>query len=303
MDDNGVANMTQNGSGSTVPRRQLGRYLRDLREGAGMTLQGVATTLEWSRQRVWRMETAQVPVRPTDVEALCRLYRTEQAMTGQLLSLARETKAKGWWHSYGDDAVPPWFELYVGFEQTATTLRKYQADLVPGLLQTQGYTREVIDLDHPQMSPVDKALRLALRQQRQALLSRVLPPAPTLNVYLSEAVLRRPVPNRRAMREQLRFLARSHRRHNIGLRVVPLRAGLHAGAVAGSFTILDFPDAGPHPEPTIVYIESLAGALYLDKPAEVRTYTMMWASLSRLALSEEDSARLISLIAEEYVDE
>lgn len=267
-----------------------------------MTAHGAAAALEWSRPRIWRMETGQVPMRPTDVEAMCRLYRATQDMTDRLKALARETKAKGWWHSYGDDAVPPWFELYVGFEQSATVLRKYQADLIPGLLQTQGYTREVINLDHPDLSPQDKELRLALRQKRQALLSRVLPAAPSLSVYLSEAVLRRPVPDRRAMREQLEFLARCNERHNVGVRVIPLGAGLHAGAVAGSFTILDFPDAGPNPEATIVYVESLSGALYLDKHREIETYTMMWASLSRLALSDTDSVTLISQIAEEYAD-
>lgn len=293
--------MTENESGSTVPRRQLGRFLRDLRDDAGITAHGAAAALEWSRQRIWRMETGQVPIRPTDVDALCRLYRAGEEATERLKSLARESKAKGWWHSY-DEAVPSWFELYVGFEHAATTLRKYQTDLVPGLLQTQGYTREVIALDHPQMSPPDRELRLTVRQQRQALLARVLPPAPALTVHLSEAVLRRPVPDRAVMREQLDFLTRSNERHNVCLRVVPLSAGLHAGAVAGSFTILDFPDDGPHPEASIVYVESLSGALYLDKPSEIETYTMMWASLSRLALSPEDSVTLISQIAKEYAD-
>jgi Domain of unknown function (DUF5753) len=113
-------------------------------------------------------------------------------------------------------------------------------------------------------------------------------------------VLRRPISNRHAMVEQLRHLATSNDRHNVAVRIVPLSAGLHSGAVAGSFTILDFPGDGRDPEPSTVYTESLSGALYLEKPKEVETYQAIWNSLVGLALDEAQSLPLISQIAEEY---
>ena len=104
-----------------------------------MTAHGVAAALEWSRPRIWRMETGQIQMRPTDVEAMCRLYGASPETIEAMKALARETKAKGWWHAHGENAVPPWFELFVGLEQAATRLRQYQTSLVPGLLQTQRY--------------------------------------------------------------------------------------------------------------------------------------------------------------------
>ncbi|MFI6271432.1 helix-turn-helix domain-containing protein [Micromonospora zamorensis] len=104
--------------GSTVPRRQLGRALRELRTEARMTLDGAARALERSRQKVWRIESGIGVVRGLDVRAMCELYGATPELTGPLTGLAGETRAKGWWPSYGD-IVPDWFELYVGLEAAA----------------------------------------------------------------------------------------------------------------------------------------------------------------------------------------
>lgn len=100
-------------AGSTVPRRQLGRYLRQLREEARITVKAAADALEWSAPKIWRIEGGATSMRSLDVEAMCRIYGAPPEMTEALTGLARETKARGWWHSYGD-AIPTWFELYVG---------------------------------------------------------------------------------------------------------------------------------------------------------------------------------------------
>ena len=111
--------------GSTVPRRQLGRLLRQFRNEAGVTLDAAAEALEYSRQKIWRIECGLGSVRVLDVKAMCELYGVSAEMTDAMRGLAAETKSKGWWHAYGD-AVPSWFELYVGLESAAASLRQYQ---------------------------------------------------------------------------------------------------------------------------------------------------------------------------------
>ncbi|MFG3711928.1 Scr1 family TA system antitoxin-like transcriptional regulator [Micromonospora sp. NPDC047730] len=89
------------------------------------------------------------------------------------------------------------------------------------------------------------------------------------------------------------------KRANVSLRVVPLDAGPHVGAVAGSFVILDFPvtkGGRAVPEPSVVYSESLTGALYLDKPAELQAYEAAFASAARLAQGEAESRDTIKRI-------
>ncbi|MFI5928891.1 helix-turn-helix domain-containing protein [Micromonospora sp. NPDC051543] len=285
-------------SGSTVPRRQLGRYLRELRENAYVTVTAAAKELEWSAPRIWRYETGQVSMHPNDVAAMCRVYGASPETIETMRSLARETKAHGWWHSYGE-AIKDWFKLYVGLEAAATRIRKYEADLIPGLLQTVEYMTEVIATDHPQMSEADRRAKVDVRLRRQRLLARAIPRAPRLDVILDEAVLRRPLRDRAAMARQLDSLVVSSRQHNIGIRVLPLAAGLVRWAQAGTFTMLDFPSDVREPEPTTIYMDGPCGAVYLDKTHEIEIYEDAWRSLGERALSADESRELIAATAKE----
>lgn len=283
--------------GSTVPRRQLGRYLRGLREEAGITLDAAAKALECSKQKIWRIEGGAVPVRSVDVKGMCELYEASPQMTEALTSLARETRAKGWWHAYGT-AVPRWFELYVGLEAAATRLREYGSELIPGLLQTRQYTDGLFRLDRPNMPVDEREKGVAVRLQRQRLLTRRLPRAPRYEVVLSEAALRRTVDSPATMTGQLQHLVTMATLPNVSVRVLPLAAGPHRGAVAGAFVLLEFPrgNSATQAEPTTVYSEFITGALYLDQPGEVATYETVWASLDDKALAEEESTDMINTI-------
>lgn len=140
--------MSEDTAGSTVPRRQLGRYLRDLRGKARLTVKAAARELEWSEAKIWRIETGQISLRSLDVKAMCQVYGAPDDLTEALKHLAKETKGRGWWHADAD-VVPDSFDLYIGLEEAAAELRWYEAELVPGLLQTAGYARALISADNP----------------------------------------------------------------------------------------------------------------------------------------------------------
>ncbi|WFE99829.1 helix-turn-helix transcriptional regulator [Micromonospora sp. WMMD964] len=286
--------------GSTVPRRQLGRLLRQFRNEAGVTLDAAAEALEYSRQKIWRLECGQGSVRVLDVKAMCELYGVSSEMTEAMRGLAVETKSKGWWHAYGD-AVPNWFELYVGLESAASRLRGFDESLIPGILQTKGYADALYRLGR-MLSDEERERAVQVRLQRQALLKRRLPPAPRLEAVLSEAVLRRTVDGPSVMAAQLEHLLKLSELPNVSVRVLPLAAGPQPGAVAGTFMILDFPatkGGRTAPEPSVVYSESLTGALYLDKPDELAAYERVWRGLDTLTLGEAESTDMIKRIAGE----
>jgi transcriptional regulator with XRE-family HTH domain len=285
-------------TGSTVPRRQVGRLMRQLREQAGISLLAAAEELEFSRARMYRIENGEVPVRKHDVIAMCGVYQAGPQMTEMLIALAQESKAKGWWRAYGD-VVPAWFDLYVGMEQAASRLRSYAPSLVPGLLQCREYAEHVFaKWLGKDATGVHNAV--AVRLERQSLLSRRLPAAPQVEVMLDEGVLRRAIPDRFGMRKQLAHLVNVSTRPNVRVRVIPFAAGPHRAASSGQFTILDFPAVGAaSPEPTIIYCENLTGALYLDKIAEVNTYESTWVDLSDAALSQDESDVLLHSIIKE----
>ncbi|MFC8846287.1 MULTISPECIES: helix-turn-helix domain-containing protein [unclassified Micromonospora] len=281
--------------GSTVPRRRLGRALRDLRTEAGITLDAAAEALECSRQKVWRIESGLGSARSIDVRAMCELYRAKNELTRALIALAGETKAKGWWHAYGD-AIPDWFELYVGLESAASHIRRYDEALIPGLFQTRGYALAVYQ--HRAEVTEDERERLVqVRLQRQSLLTRRLPAAPRLEVVISEGALLRIVGDRPTMAEQLRHLLDVGERDRVSIRVLPLSVGLHRGVEAGTFVMLEFPLGNrATPDPPVIYSESWTGALYLDRPDEFAAYERAWASLDQLALDEGQSRQLINKI-------
>lgn len=281
--------------GSTVPRRQLGRLLRQYRTDAAVTLDAAAEALEYSRQKIWRIESGLGAVRVLDVKAMCELYGVPPETTEAMRDLAVETRSKGWWHGY-TDAIPSWSELYVGLESAAAHVRAYDEALVPELLQTREYATVLARLDRPDAKESTRARTVEVRLRRQEQLRRRTPQPPRLTAILSEAALRRPVGDRGVLIRQLEHLLTTTETAGICVRVLPFTAGPHAGAVAGSFTVLDFPGDGSGrtgPEPSIVYRESLTGALYLDKPDEVAAYETAWRSLDSLALDGAETRQMV----------
>ena len=287
-------------AGPTVPRRQLGRHLRALRNQAKLTTKLAAQALEWSEPKLWRIETGQTALRSLDVEAMCRVYGASAEVTQGLMVLARETRAVGWWH-IRDDVIPDWLDLYLGLEEAASRLQWYDSELVPGLLQTAGYARTVITADQPDLGGEEVTRRVQARLARQALLIRVTAPL-SAEVLLGEAVLRRPVGGPQVMAEQLDRLADAALLPNVTIRVVPLRAGLHRGVLSGPFAILRFPvnGDGQESEPPVVYVPGFTGALYLEQPTEIRRYQEVYAGIAAAALDEPASCALIRQAAREY---
>ncbi|MGC5285113.1 helix-turn-helix domain-containing protein [Micromonospora sp. DT231] len=282
--------------GSTVPRRELGRLLRQTREQAGVGLEAAASDLEWSRAKMYRIESGQTPVRALDVEQMCRLYGASPEMTEVLVSLAKESKSKGWYHAYGE-IIPRWFQLYVGLESAASNIRTYEHALVPGLLQTPEYTAAVVRTRQG-ASDEEVAKVIGLRTERQRLLTRRHPAAPKLEVVMEEVVLHKLVPG---MAKQIDRLLASNEAPNVSLRLLPIAHKLSRAAIAGSFVVLDFPTKGARSaEPTTVFKESVSGALYLDRLEEVKAYAEVWNTLREQALSVEDSCKLMQEIKERH---
>ncbi|GAB3399594.1 helix-turn-helix domain-containing protein [Flindersiella endophytica] len=292
--------MTDGTTGSTVPRRQLGRHLRDLRNRARYTVRAAAKALEWSEAKMWRIETGQTSMRAHDVRLMCQIYAAPPRLVEVLAGLAAETKAKGWWHSYSG-AIPEWFNVYVGLEEAAAEISEYQSDLVPGLLQTADYFRTMVRKFAPDIADDELERRVELRITRQALLTRRVEP-PQFNAVLSESILQRPIGEGRIMAAQMRHLAKLSDLPNVSLRVIPFRAGYHPGVDTGAFVLLHFPRNvdGSESEPPVVYIEGITGALYLEKPPEIETFAGVFTSLVDSALDVRASQSYILQAAREF---
>ncbi|PSR62805.1 XRE family transcriptional regulator [Nocardia nova] len=279
---------------STVPRRQLGRYLRELRFASGMTIAEAAVLVERGSSTLQRLEKGVAErIRVLDVEALCRIYDADETTSAALIGLAQQAKVKSWYHEYGD-LIPENFDVYMGLEVAARSLKTYQIELIPGLLQTADYARAVIESGLPDESRVDIDRRVRLRMQRQVLIRRTSRPA-TLDVVLHEAVLHRVIGGQRIMEAQRRHLADISTRPNVTLRVLPFTAGLPRCAVTGAFTILDFgknPKGAPI-EPPVIYVPNFAGEIYLEKEVDIHRYDRAYKAIQAAALDADSSRDLI----------
>jgi transcriptional regulator with XRE-family HTH domain len=136
------------GGGPTVPRRLLGAQLRRLREERRITLEDAGQVIRASGSKMSRLETGRVSFKDRDISDLLTFYEiTDSQQRAALLQLAHNASAHGWWHDYSD-VLPAWFEPYIGLEEAATSIRAYEIQFVPGLLQTEDYARAITLLGH-----------------------------------------------------------------------------------------------------------------------------------------------------------
>ncbi|MFG1820627.1 helix-turn-helix domain-containing protein [Kribbella sp. NPDC049174] len=294
--------MTTQSATGTVSRIQLGRHLRELREGARISLREAGRRLELSAATVSRMENGETSVRSLDVEQACKIYGvSDPEVVRSLMDLALETKAKSWLQSYAD-VVSDNFAMYVGFEAAASALAWYEPDFVPGLLQTHDYARSVMELERftgKQPAPDLMERRLDFRLDRQQILRRESG-APELTVVVGEAALRRSIGGAETMAGQLAHLLEITHLTNIELRVMPLDRE-HGGLTTGQFIVLDFPSRGNGRliEPPGVYVDGYLGFHYTVKPDEVELYRTAWSTVWDTAYDAEQSADFISHRLEE----
>ncbi|MFG2063013.1 helix-turn-helix domain-containing protein [Micromonospora sp. NPDC048871] len=267
----------------TVRRRRIARELRQLRESAGMTLDVAARQLDMSKSNLSRIENAQIGIKPRDVRAALALYQVTGNDAEALIEIARGAQQRGWWQHYSD-VLPEWFEFYVGLEAEAATLRTYEAEAVPGLLQTEAYAREVYRLT---AGEEDLDRKVAARLRRQDVLHSDAPVE--LSVVLNEAVLLRPVSDRAVMAGQLSHLETVAQLPNVTIQVLPFEAGGHP-AMNSPYVILTFADAA---DAAVVYLENLTTGLALEEAGQVGSYSLVHERLRRLAL--DPAASLIRL--------
>ncbi|MFB4197076.1 helix-turn-helix domain-containing protein [Streptomyces carpaticus] len=274
----------------TIQRRRLGIALKRARERAEKTQDEAAVAIDAASSKVSRMEAGQNGIKLTDLNVLLDLYQVDGEQADWMRDLARSGRQRGRWSGYRN-VIPDWFRQYLDLEEDATDIRCYQAESVPGMLQTEAYARSVFA--RPGTLGADLDRQVKVRTERASVLDR--PDAAQFEVILSESVLRRNVGGANVMREQLQHLADVAHRPKVQLQVLPFDGESYVPA-SFSFSILRFDqDASTD----VVYLEDYMDADYLDRPDAVRTYSALWARLQAAALGPEESRRHILRVAGE----
>ena len=274
----------------SMRRRRLAAELRRLRAEADLSIEEAAGKLNWPGSKVSRIENRQVGISPRDLRKLLDLYHVEdRAYREELLEMGRRATERGWWQSYSGGVVPTAYANLIGLETEAATIRTYEPELVPGLLQTADYARAVIRAGRPTDTTGEIDRRVEVRLERQEVLTRFDPPPPKVSVVLNEGVLARRVGGPEIMRAQIEHLMRERDRANITVQILPFSSGEHP-AMVGPFTMLTFLDPA---DPAVVNVENVTGAHALEKPEEIRSYEDVWSAIQAKAVSPADSRAIM----------
>ncbi len=271
--------------GPTVLRILLGTQLRRLRDSRGITAQAAARAIRGSESKISRIELGRNAIREIDVLDLLTFYGVGAVEREQLLSLAEQANRPGWWHRY-NDILPDWFQSYIGMEEAATSIRLYEPQLIPGLLQTQQYTAAVVAFCDIPVGEADRHIILRKERQRRFTEGRL-----KLWAILEETALRRPIGSKEILRDQLRYLLSLSSRQNLTLQIIP--AGVGGYAVPSGFTILRFNEADL---PDVAYLEQLTSALYFDKKADVDRYLLAMERLSVVSSKPSETPHILTTI-------
>ncbi|MEU4800878.1 helix-turn-helix transcriptional regulator [Actinosynnema sp. NPDC023587] len=273
-------------SGPTALRIVLGSQLRRLREGAEISRADAGYAIRGSESKISRMELGRVGLKERDVSDLLTMYgMTDADARDKFLAMVRRSNAPGWWHRY-TDLMPDWFQDYVGLEEAASRILTYETQFVPGLLQTEAYAMAIASHGRPELAGPPVKRRVSLRMQRQKVMFR--PGAPRLWAVIDESVLHRPIGGRQVLLDQIDYLLSVTKEAPITLQIVPYQ--LSGYAAEGPFTMLRF---GEPDLPDIVYLEHLAGALYLDKLEELEVYSRVFDRLTVDAETPDRSRQML----------
>ncbi|MFB4313688.1 helix-turn-helix domain-containing protein [Actinomadura sp. 21ATH] len=266
--------------------------LRAAREAAGLTQEQTAQELEWSLSKIIRIEAGTVRVAVTDVRVLLQTYGVTGERVDNILTLARAAREQGWWHAYRKVVSQQLFEL-IGYESAASVIRQFEPLIVPGLLQTSAYAREILFQLRGEES-ADKIDDLVdVRIRRQEIFER--PDPPQFFYVLDESAVHRLVGGTAMMRAQLAHLLEMAKQPNVTIEIVPFNAGAHAG-LAGSFHMLDF--AAPEDDP-VLYLEGVQGEIVgRDFREDFVRYRERFELLRGMSLGPEGTAVLLSGLAE-----
>ncbi|MGH3766824.1 MAG: helix-turn-helix domain-containing protein [Pseudonocardiaceae bacterium] len=274
-------------AGPTIRRRQLGAALRQLRTDADETREQAAFVLGCSPTKVTYLESGRNVIGKTELIVLMQHYGAEGKLD-TLEGLRQEAGKRGWWSTA---RLPLWLAAYVGLETEASSVRSFELELIPGLLQTEQYARDLHTLrGHVAPDDLDRRVTARLRRQQRLTASDPL----HLSALLSEAALKRCARQPDVAADQFRQLLDWARRPNIEIQVLPFDIGLHCG-MQGAFTLLSFPEGLL---PDVGWQEYALGGHLIDDEADVASLATLYDKLRDQALGCDESLTLLAELAE-----
>ncbi|MFF4408518.1 helix-turn-helix domain-containing protein [Streptomyces sp. NPDC001407] len=277
----------------TLRRRRLGGLLRDARNSTKQTLEEAAGRMGWDPTKLSKIENAKAHISAKEIPELMAIYDvTDETLIGALAGLAKDAGKRGWWQTYGD-VVAAEYSDYISLEADAESMNIYAPNIIPGLLQTGAYAREVIDATAMIRTPDEIAALVEVRKARQMVLTRPKQPLKLWAVINESALHQRFAGHPALMREQLRHLLDMMDLPNITIQIMAIDAVPHPGMV-GLFHVVHFPT----PWPMVVHLENIMGSTFAEGLDVAKVYEDAFDRVVAAALPADLSRERIKAIME-----
>ncbi|MEU0518568.1 helix-turn-helix transcriptional regulator [Streptosporangium sp. NPDC006007] len=263
------------------PRVRFGAEMRRLREAAQLSQAAVAARLGCTQTQVSRLEIATRTPSRSDAERLDRLFGStdKQYFVGLHRRVVSRPGGPGWFMSWVEEIEP-----------TALVLRSWDPLLIPGLLQTESYAREVLRYE-PRITPEKVEERVQARIRRRQILEKDAPPA--LMVLIDAGVLHRQVGEPVVMSEQLDYLLEVAQQPVVSIQIVDPKC---LAGTLGAFMIAELPNG----DSDVIHADSSArGQVSSDRD----TVTSIWNQYETIRLwayPEHVSRRMIEEVKREW---
>lgn len=263
---------SSNTPASASAHAHLRSRLQGLREGRDLTFRDLAARVGYSFGYLAAIEGGTKAPTEGVVRALDRFYDTDGALmelyrVGDALLIAQSSRA------------------FVRREQGAARIRVFASSLIPGLLQTADYARELIRIGLPGVTPAQVEAYTAARITRQEMLTTE---GPYVSAVLDEAAVAR-MPTGSAREGQLRHLLALGQHPRVSVRLLPFGAGLHP-MLGGCLTLLDDRTGQVHGQ-----VESFDAGVTLESGDDLIRSSLRFDSALAMSLTEAESAEMISV--------
>ncbi|MGW5350196.1 helix-turn-helix domain-containing protein [Streptomyces sp. NPDC004031] len=188
-------------------------------------------------------------------------------------------------HVARQPGLASWFRQWARYEQAAINLCTYECRMIPGLLQTERYARELFSDMLPPLSDQQIDAQWAARADRQKLMTDR--PNTAFSFIVDEHTLLRRTGGREVTLELVDHLLKVSQQRNIEIQVLPLAAGVHPG-LTGPIVMLETSE-----NRWLAYSEGQETGQLITDSKVVSILQQRYAKLRSQALTPEESKGLL----------
>lgn len=266
-------------------RAALASRLRELRLEAGLTGQELAKLTGISQSKISKLENEKVIPNVEDVSRLAEKLKVSDEVRADLVARVQALMTEfNSWRVLHRRGLRWKQEQFLELEARSRVVRIFQPALIPGLLQTAAYAREVLEIaDFSGRGDIDEALKTRLARQEI-----LYDETKTFKIVVTEAALRSRFASRAAMATQIGFIHSLSLLENVAIKAIPFSQRLPI-VPYNSFCVFD---------DEAVTAETFSVEMFVREPSDISFYKAAFGLLEKVALDEEGTRKLLDSIAD-----